>query len=93
MTPAAALAAGVIVAYRTLVSPLLPGTCRFQPTCSAYALEALRRHGAGRGGLLAIRRLLRCHPWGGWGPDPVPDDDDGGRQRCPSAPRGGRARA
>ncbi len=61
-------------AYRALVSPLIGANCRFQPTCSAYAIEALQRFGAARGGRLALRRLLRCHPWGGSGYDPVPDD-------------------
>ncbi|MFP4623360.1 MAG: membrane protein insertion efficiency factor YidD [Gemmatimonadota bacterium] len=64
----------VIRAYRRFVSPVMPPSCRYLPTCSAYAEEAVRRHGAGRGGWLALRRLLRCHPWGGSGYDPVPDD-------------------
>jgi putative membrane protein insertion efficiency factor len=50
-----------------------PTGCRYLPTCSAYADEAIRVHGAGRGTLLAVRRLMRCHPWGGHGIDPVPD--------------------
>lgn len=50
-----------------------PSPCRYVPSCSTYALEALERHGAGRGGLLTIRRLGRCHPWGGMGVDPVPE--------------------
>jgi hypothetical protein len=50
-----------------------PSPCRFVPSCSTYALEALEQHGAGRGTWLTIRRLLRCHPWGGHGLDPVPD--------------------
>jgi putative membrane protein insertion efficiency factor len=50
-----------------------PTGCRYFPTCSAYADEAIRIHGAGRGSLLAVRRLMRCHPWGGHGVDPVPD--------------------
>jgi putative membrane protein insertion efficiency factor len=61
-----------IVAYRRVISPFLPPSCRYLPTCSAYALEAIETHGALRGGLLATRRLCRCHPWGGHGFDPVP---------------------
>ena len=58
--------------YKLLVSPLLPPACRFLPTCSEYAAEAIERHGAWRGIILASRRLARCHPWGGSGYDPVP---------------------
>jgi len=61
-----------IYLYRYLVSPMLPPACRFQPSCSEYALEALRVHGPVAGVLLAVRRVARCHPWGGWGFDPVP---------------------
>jgi uncharacterized protein len=53
-------------------SRVLPPSCRFQPSCSAYAITALERYGALRGSWMAARRLLRCHPWGGSGPDPVP---------------------
>lgn len=60
-------------AYQLLVSPLLLPSCRFLPTCSEYAAEAIERHGAFRGIALAIRRLARCHPWGGSGYDPVPN--------------------
>ena len=58
--------------YRRFLSPLKPRMCRFEPTCSAYALEALQRHGAVRGLWLALRRLLRCHPFCAGGHDPVP---------------------
>lgn len=58
--------------YKGAISPLTPPTCRFTPSCSTYAIEAIRRHGPLRGLYLAIRRILRCHPWGGSGYDPVP---------------------
>jgi uncharacterized protein len=58
--------------YQLLVSPLLRPSCRFLPTCSDYAIEALAQHGSVRGSGLALRRLARCHPWGGSGYDPVP---------------------
>ncbi len=61
-----------ILFYRACISPMLPNSCRFTPTCSAYALEALRKHGPIKGIWLTIRRLSRCHPWGGSGYDPVP---------------------
>ncbi len=62
----------LIGAYRRLVSPLLPPACRFYPTCSAYAAEAVRRHGALRGSVLSVKRLARCHPLCEGGIDPVP---------------------
>ena len=62
-----------IAFYRYAISPLLPSRCRYYPTCSAYADEAIRRYGAIRGGWLALKRLGRCHPWGAHGLDPVPD--------------------
>ena len=61
-----------VLLYRAAISPLLPPACRFTPTCSAYALEALRRHGALKGTWLTLKRLARCHPSGGSGYDPVP---------------------
>jgi len=63
---------GLVWLYRYTISPLIGANCRFQPTCSAYAEEALREHGAFKGGWLALRRIGRCHPWGGSGYDPVP---------------------
>ena len=62
-----------IRAYQLLLSPVLPPACRFLPSCSEYAAEAIQRHGALCGGRLALQRLARCHPWGGSGYDPVPD--------------------
>lgn len=72
---------GLIRFYQAAISPLFPASCRYTPTCSRYALEAVERHGALRGGWLAARRLLRCHPLGGRGWDPVPDEPgDGGEE-------------
>ncbi|MEU8083367.1 membrane protein insertion efficiency factor YidD [Micromonospora sp. NPDC049101] len=69
-----------IIAYRRWISPALPARCRFYPSCSAYAQEAIVRHGALRGATLAVRRLLRCHPFHPGGHDPVPEP--GGRRRA-----------
>ena len=63
--------------YRLLISPMFPPSCRYLPTCSEYAIDALTTHGLWRGGWLALRRLGRCHPWGGSGYDPVPRNSDG----------------
>jgi putative membrane protein insertion efficiency factor len=63
-------------AYRLLFSPWVGHNCRYQPTCSVYALEALKEHGGLKGGWLATRRICRCHPWGGEGYDPVPERKD-----------------
>jgi uncharacterized protein len=59
--------------YRTLLSPVLPRSCRFYPSCSVYAIDALKKHGAIKGSYLAARRILRCHPFHEGGFDPVPD--------------------
>ena len=66
------VAIGVVRFYRYAISPLLPRSCRFHPSCSAYALEAIRLHGPWRGGWLAVRRIGKCHPWHHGGYDPVP---------------------
>ena len=58
--------------YQVAISPLKPPTCRFSPTCSPSAIEALRKYGLLKGGALALKRIMRCHPWGGKGYDPVP---------------------
>ena len=58
--------------YQVCISPLKPPTCRFTPTCSQYALEAFRKHGVIKGFYLTVKRILKCHPWGGHGYDPVP---------------------
>lgn len=71
----ARLLIGLILFYRRILSPFSPGVCRYHPSCSAYALEAVRCHGGLTGARLAISRLLRCHPWGGAGYDPVPPAD------------------
>jgi putative membrane protein insertion efficiency factor len=62
----------LIKGYQLLVSPLLPPTCRFQPTCSHYAKDALIKFGLFKGGWLAVKRISKCHPWGGSGYDPIP---------------------
>ena len=72
MSPLARALSLPVKFYSYVISPLLGANCRFQPTCSAYALEALETHGALRGGWFAIRRMSRCHPLGGSGYDPVP---------------------
>lgn len=73
MTPLAYLVSLPVRAYRVVFSPWVGHSCRYQPTCSAYAMEALEKHGALRGTYLMIRRILRCHPFGGSGIDNVPE--------------------
>ena len=73
----ARILSGLILFYRKVISPLKPACCRFTPTCSAYALEALRVHGALYGSWLIVKRLLRCQPFGGSGYDPVPPKHEG----------------
>lgn len=73
MSPLAFVISLPLRLYRVAISPLLGTNCRYTPSCSAYALEALRRHGALKGTWLAARRIARCHPWGGSGIDNVPD--------------------
>lgn len=75
MSTAARIAAALLHAYKRFVSPWMPPACRFIPTCSEYAAEAVERHGLLRGSVLAARRLARCHPWSRAGFDPVPDAD------------------
>lgn len=67
---------GLIWCYQTMLSPFMAASCRYAPSCSAYAAEAIARHGACTGGWLALKRLARCHPWGGSGFDPVPEKED-----------------
>lgn len=91
MNPVRFLLIAVVKLYQWLLSPLKnalfgqSGRCRFTPSCSAYALEALHKHGALRGTWLAVRRLLRCHPWGDFGPDPVPEPRPGPDPGCCAA--------
>lgn len=80
----------LVKAYQLLISPLTGASCRFYPSCSAYALTALERHGLFRGTWLAVRRLLRCHPWNPGGVDHVPDKrDQGASTVAPVAPATG----
>jgi putative membrane protein insertion efficiency factor len=71
----------LIKIYQKFISPLYPPCCRFQPTCSHYAVEALRTHGLIRGLVLGVRRILRCHPWHPGGYDPVPPPQQSGSKR------------
>lgn len=69
---------GLVKFYQLAISPWLGGNCRYQPTCSAYAIEALETYGVLKGGWLAVKRISRCHPWGGSGYDPVPGTEGEG---------------
>jgi putative membrane protein insertion efficiency factor len=69
----------LVKGYRLFLSPALGSSCRFEPTCSAYALQALHAHGAGKGSYLTLRRIGRCHPWCDGGLDPVPPVRPGGK--------------
>jgi len=66
---------GLVRLYQLIISPWMPSSCRYHPTCSQYSIEALRKHGALKGTWLTIKRVARCHPWGGSGYDPVPDTE------------------
>lgn len=76
-SPIATLLLAAVRAYQLTLGPLLGGACRYQPSCSEYAAEAIVRHGARRGGWLALQRIGRCHPWARFGYDPVPESMDG----------------
>ena len=65
----------LVMLYKKCLSPFLPGSCRFQPTCSEYMIDALKKYGVFKGLYLGIKRILRCHPWGGSGFDPVLDKE------------------
>jgi len=73
MNPITWLFRVLIKGYQWFISPILPGSCRYYPTCSSYALEALNTHGPLKGGWLGLRRIVRCHPWNDGGYDPVPE--------------------
>ncbi len=77
--PATVIVLKLLGAYKRWISPMLPVACRYVPTCSEYAIEAVAVHGAARGSYLALRRLLRCHPFGGHGVDQVPHAADARR--------------
>jgi putative membrane protein insertion efficiency factor len=72
VSPLAKLATALVRFYQRAISPLFPPSCRYQPTCSQYAIEAIKLHGGLKGSWLALKRIGRCHPWGGSGFDPVP---------------------
>ena len=84
MTPAARVLSAGVVAYQWTLRPFIGAQCRHEPSCSHYALQALARHGAARGSVLAVRRILRCNPWTPGGDDPVPPARPG--SEFPQAP-------
>ena len=67
--------------YQVMISPYTPASCRYSPTCSHYTIEAIEKHGVLKGGRLAIKRIFSCHPWGGNGYDPVPEDLKGTKKQ------------
>lgn len=72
MNPLAFIMRALVKGYQWFISPVLPGSCRFYPTCSSYTLQAIDTHGALKGSWLGLKRILRCHPWNDGGVDPVP---------------------
>lgn len=72
MNPLKALFIFLVRLYQWILSPLLPDACRYSPTCSQYTIEAIQKYGAIKGGWLGLKRISKCHPWGGHGHDPVP---------------------
>ncbi len=90
VSPAAGLLRGLIRSYQLLISPWLAPSCRYAPTCSEYARQAIAAHGAATGSWLAAKRILRCHPWGGAGYDPVPEPAPEGDAQGPVAHDRGR---
>ena len=74
---------GIVRAYQLMISPYFPPSCRYQPTCSSYAIEAISKHGSIKGGWLTIKRIARCHPWSEGGIDPVPES----KSKASSAPK------
>lgn len=87
MSPLGTALTALVRVYQWTLAPALGANCRFMPSCSDYAIEAIRCHGAGHGGWLALRRILRCHPWGAWGYDPVPEARTAGGAEHPRSPR------
>ena len=92
MSPLAHLLRGIVRAYQFVLSPILGRQCRFLPTCSHYAMEALETHGGIKGGWLAAKRIVRCHPFAAAGYDPVPGAPAPGKASAPPAVPAGRDR-